>query len=160
MSVYNVSYPANNQSITITLASLGNNSQRQSTAIDNTTNKDLDAMVVLKVKSAAASTSATGYVNIYVYGSADGGTTYGEGLAGTDGAATLTSPPNLFLLGSINVVANATTYISNPMSVAQAFGGVLPDHWGIVVENKTGAALDATEGNFAKFYERIQATVA
>ena len=156
MSTQKLVYRANNQAITITLASLANNGQRSSLAIDNTTNLDLDAMVVLKVKSGASSVSATGYVNIYAYGSADAGSTYPEG-AGTDAGVTLTAPPNLKLIGVLNVVANATSYQSEPMSVASAFNGVLPDHWGIVVENKTGAALDATEGNHAKFFEAIQA---
>jgi hypothetical protein len=99
----------------------------------------------VKTKSNAAGTSATGTVNVYAYASADG-STYPEG-CGTDTGVTLTSPPNLRLVGIINVVANATTYQSNPFSVAQAFGGVLPQFWGIVVENKSGAALDASIGS-------------
>lgn len=149
----------NNNAITITLASLANNGQRQSTVIDNTTNQDLDAGVFLNIKSAAASTSATGYVNVYAFGSADGGTNYSDGAGASDAAITLTAPPNMKVIGIINVVANATTYKGGPFSVADAFG-YLPGKWGIVVENKTGAALDSTEGNHLKVYERIRGTVA
>jgi hypothetical protein len=145
-------YGTSNQAITCALASLANNGARSGAAIDNTTNLFLDALVQVKVKSGASSVAATGYVNVYAYATADGGTSYPEG-AGTDVGVTLTSPTNLRLIGSMNVVANATTYISEPMSVAAAFGNVLPDHWGIVIENKTGAALDSTEGNHAKFYQ-------
>lgn len=152
-------YGTSNQGITITLAGLTNNSQRQSTAIDNTSNVFLDALVQLKVKSGAASTSATGVVNIYAYGTADGGTSYSDSASGSDAAITLTVPPNMRLIRVINVVANAVTYIGGPFSVAAAFGGMLPDHWGIVVENKSGGTLDATEGNFAKFYQGILAQV-
>ena len=51
-------YGANNQPITCTLASLANNGQRSALAIDNTTNKFIDALVQIQIKSAAASTSA------------------------------------------------------------------------------------------------------
>lgn len=150
-------YGTNNQAITCTITSLTNTSQRGSTAVDNTTNLFLDALVQLKIKTAAAATSATGQVIIYAYGTADGGTDYGDGVSGTDGAVTLTSPPNLRVLGIINAVANSTTYVSNPFSVASVFGGKLPDHWGIVVENETGATLDATVGS--AWYQGIQAQV-
>lgn len=142
-------YGTSNQTITCNFLSLANNGQRSSAAIDNTTNLFLDALVSVKIKTAAASTSSTGYVNIYAYGTTDGGTTYGGGEAsmGTDAGVTLTSPPNIVLIGVINAVANSTTYVRSAMSVAAAFGGVLPDHWGIVVENKTGATLDGVTGS-------------
>lgn len=148
-------YGSNNQSITCTLASLANNGLRQSTAIDNSSNLFIDALVVIKVKSGSG-TSSTGAVYIYAYGTVDGGSTYSDGATGSDGSFTPTSPTNLRLIGIINVVANTTTYTSSPMSVAAAFGGVLPDHWGIVVENKSGGSLDSTEGNHAKMYQGIQ----
>jgi hypothetical protein len=149
-------YGSNNQAITCTLASLASNGQRSSLAVDNTTNLFLDALVQVGIKSNATGVAATGTVNVYAYGTADGGTTYPEG-AGTDAGVTLTVPPNARLIGVLNVVAVATTYKSEPMSVAAAFGGVLPDHWGIIVENKSGAALDSTEGNHLKIYQGVQA---
>ena len=150
-----VKYGTASQSITCTITSLGNNGQRQSTALDNTSNLFLDALVFVTVKSAAASTSATGIVNVYAYGSSDGGSTYSDTCTGSDGAVTLTAPPNLKLIGTINVVANSTTYHGGPFSVAAAFGGQLPDHWGIVVENKTAATLDASVG--AAIYQGVLA---
>jgi len=109
---------------------------------------------MVKTKSAGSATSATGSVNVYAYGTADGGTTYSDGASGTDGSITLTNPPNMKLIGVINVVANSTTYIGGPWSVAAAFGGIIPDHWGIVVENKSGATLDGSVGS--SFYQGIQ----
>lgn len=147
-------YGPNNQSITCTITSLANNGQRQSTAIDNTSNTFIEALVFVTVKSAAALTSSTGYVNVYAYGTVDGGTNYTDGATGTDGSITLTIPPNMRLIGSINVVANSTTYKGGPMAVSVAFGGTLPDHWGIVVENKTGATLDASVG--AAIYQGVE----
>lgn len=140
-------YGTSNQAFTITITSLGSASARESTAIDNSLNKFKDALVVVKVKANAAGTSSSGYVNVYAYGTADGGTTYNGGATGTNAAITLTSPPGMELIGSFPVVANAATYNSPPMSVAAAFGGVLPDHWGIVVQNQSGAALDAAVGS-------------
>lgn len=149
------SYGTNNQTITITLASLASTGQRQSTAIDNTSNKFRDTLVQLTLKTGASGVASTGIVNVYAYGTVDGGTTYGDGATGTDGAITLTSPPNLKLIGTINTVANATTYKSNPLSVSAAFNGRLPDHWGIVVENKSSAIFDATAGNFKAAYQGV-----
>jgi hypothetical protein len=148
-------YGTSNQAVTITLASLTNNSSRQSTAITNATNEFLDALVQVKIRTGASGTSTTGVIEVFVYASADGGTTYTDGVTGTDGAFTPTSPSNLRPLGAINAVANATTYIGGPWSVAQAFGGTLPERWGIVVKNSTGATLDATGSNFAVFYQGV-----
>ena len=131
------------QTITITLDALANTTTtvgRQSTAVDNTTNLFTDALVQVSVVSASSGVSATGTVEVYAYGTVDGGATYADGMTGTDGAATLTSPPNLVRLGTINVVAASTTY-RRALPVAAAFGGVLPAKWGIVVLNKSGAAL-------------------
>ena len=153
-------FSASNQTITITVASLTNNSAREGTAIDNSSNLYLDALVAGKLKSGAASTSSTGIVNIYAYGTADGGTTYSNSATGSDANITLTSPPNVRLIGVVNMVADSTTYKFGPFSVAAAFGGVLPDHWGIIVENKSGGTLDATGGNHALFYQGVYSTVA
>jgi len=148
-------YGTNNQSITVTLASLANNGVRASAVIDNTVNVFQDVLVFLQVKSASASVSSTGIVNIFAYGTANNGTTYTEGATGSDAGITLTSPPNCRLIGQVNVVANSTTYYGGPFSVAGAFRGVLPDHWGIFIQNNSGAALDGTESNHAKFYQGV-----
>jgi hypothetical protein len=149
-------YGTNNQAITCTLASLTNTSKRSSAAIDNTSNVFLDALVMVQIKSGASGTTTNGVVNVYAYGTVDGGTTYTEG-AGSDAGITLTSPTNARLLGVINVVANATTYKAGPFSVAAAFGGTLPDHWGIIIDNETGGTLDSTEGNHLKLYQGVYA---
>ena len=160
MSNVNTAYGANGQLITVTLASLVNAGARASTVVDNSSNLFLDALVQLKIKSGASGVLTTGFVNVYAYGTTDGGTSYPEGATGTDVGVTLTIPPNVRLIGSLNVVANATSYISEPMSVAAAFGGILPQKWGIIIENQTGASLDGTEGNHLKEYQGVYATVS
>ncbi len=148
-------YGTSNQAITITITSLANGNYRQSTAIDNSTNLFLDALVMCKVKSNAASTSGTGYVAIYGYGTADGGTTYDGGVTGTDGSYTVdVTPPNLVLIGILNLNANSTT-VERTFTVATAFGGQLPQKWGIVVSNQTAATLDAAVGSC--WYQGISA---
>jgi hypothetical protein len=159
MSTIKSLYGSNNQAITCTITSLGSTNARSSAAIDNTSNLFLDALVTVKVKTANTGV-ATGYVNVYAYGTTDGGTTYGGGEVnmGTDAGVTLTSPPNIVLIGVLNAPATtATTYVLNAKSVAAGFGGILPDHWGIVVENKTGATLDASVGS--AWYQGVQAQV-
>jgi hypothetical protein len=146
-------YGSNNQGITITLASLANSGARASTVVDNTVNVFLDALVSLVIKTGASGVVSTGSVNIYAYGTTDGGTNYSDGATGTDAGITLTSPPNAKIIGVGSLVANATTYKIGPFSVAAAFGGVLPDHWGIIVQNNTGGSFDSTEGNHTKDYQ-------
>ncbi len=154
MSDIKSAFGSNNQSITCTVTSLANNGQRQSTVLDNSSNKFLDALLQLTIKTNSSGTSATGYVAVYLYSTADGGTTYSDGATGTDGTITLTVPPNMRLIGILNCVANSTTY----KGVFQvAAGGQLPEKWGIVVENKTGATLDASVG--AAVYQGLYQTV-
>jgi hypothetical protein len=132
--------PTGWQAIACTFAGLATSSQRQSAYINTSGLGILDALVMIEVRSAAAATSATGIVNVYAYGSFDGAN-FGDTVTGKDAAVTLTAPPNLTIIGTLNVVANATTYNSNPYSVASAFGGTMPPYWGVVVENKSGATL-------------------
>jgi hypothetical protein len=146
------SYGTSNQSITCTINSLASAGQRGSTSVTNST-PFRDALVQITIVSASTGVSTTGIVNVYAYGSANGGTIYGDTATGSDAGITLTSPPNLKLIGTLNVVADSVTYHSNPLSVAAAFNGRLPQQWGIVVENKTGATL-AASGNSA-WYQGI-----
>ena len=119
---------------------------RASTAVDNTSNLFTDALVSVVIKTNAAGVSSTGWVQVYAYATSNGGTNYSGGASGSDGAYSgLTA--NLMPIGRISVVANATTYPGGPFSVAAAFGGSLPASWGIAVENRTGAALDASVGS-------------
>ena len=146
MSNVKIAYGTQGVAITITLNSLASGSLRQSTAIDNTSNLYRDALVQFKIKTGASGVSATGFVRCFAYASADNGTDYGDGATGTDGSFTPTSPPNLRLLTVLNAVANATTYTSDPVSVAALYGGTLPPKWGIVIDNETAATLDGSAG--------------
>ena len=157
MATINQLYGTTNQSITCTITSLGSGSSRESTAVVNTANLFMDVKLQVKIKTNAAGTSATGAVNVFAYATADDGTTYSGGATGTDAAYTA-NKDQLIFLGSIPAVANATTYVGL-FSLARAFGyGGIPAKWGIVVDNQSGAALDASVG--AAVYQGINATVA
>jgi hypothetical protein len=144
--------------ITCTLASLASGSARESTAIDNTSNLYIDAALQLAFKLQAGAPSGDKVINVYVYGSVDG-TNYSDNATGADAAVTLRSPTNLIPVLSIQCPdAGALTYKDIVASVAAAFpGGILPPKWGIVIENKTGVAFSATEGDHTKQYRGIHA---
>ncbi len=154
MATTQIDYGTSNQSITITLDNLGSTSLRQSGAIDNSSSKFLDVLVAGKIKTNSSGTSATGYLNIYAYGSANGGTTYSGDASGSD-AAFSSRKNNLRFIGAFEAVANSTTYNFGPFSIASVFG-CMPDHWGIVIENLTGAALDNAGGTHAVFYQGVK----
>lgn len=142
--------------ITITLASLADAAKRQSVAVDNGSNLYLDAHVQFKVKTGGA-VSGDKAVYVYAYGAADSsGLGYSGEASGSDAAFSGTLA-NTKVIGVIGCPAATTSYISDLMSIAAAFGGSLPPKWGAIVENKTGAALDSTEANHVKKYIGILA---
>lgn len=151
--------------MTITLTSLGSGAYRESTAVDNTSNLYIDAIVGGITQIGAVSTNAT--IEIYAYGSWDG-TNYTAGLTGSDAGVTwgTTGGVNSFRdLPLLGVVQTEGTDDNDdrkwgPFSVAQAFGGILPPKWGIVVRNNTGTTFHATGTNNAVKYTGITETIA
>lgn len=149
-------YGTNNQTVTVTLTTLATAAARASTAIDNTATLYEDVYLFFKMATNAAGTSATGYINVYGYGSVDGGTTYPEGITGTDAAVTLTAPPNLVLIAQFNANTNGVTKTFGPISFCRMYGlDRLPAKWGVVVVNQTGAAFTATAANYAVIYQGV-----
>lgn len=139
--------------ITLTLTSLANAAARESTAVDNTSTLYLDAFVVVQAKLLTGTPASDKVINVYAYGASEVTTPkYPDKVTGSDAAITLDSPTNLRLLGQIQAAASgALTFKGGPWSVCQALGlPVLPQKWGIVVENRTNLALDTT-GHTAVF---------
>jgi len=165
MATATINYASTGTAITITMTSLADGGYRESAAVTNATNKYLDALVGGSIQVGAV--AADGTIEIYAYASADGGTTYSGGLAGTNetitwGTTPATSSVNgvsqLVLLGVLDV---DTTDDNNdiefgPYSIAAAFGGVLPEDWGLVVGNSTGTAFHATGTNNGLHYSGIK----
>jgi hypothetical protein len=144
--------------ITCTLASLADAGARECTAIDNSSNLYLDAMLYLAIKLQTGSTTGNQAIFVWFYGSEDG-TNYTDNATGSDAAVTMRSPSNLrgpFVISAPD--SGALTYKAVIASVASFFGGVLPKKWGFVIENKTGITFDATEGNHTKTYTGVYVT--
>lgn len=165
MADIKAAYGTQGQTITCTLASLASSATggRESTVIDNTTNKFLDALVFLQVKLQAGTPVNDKAIYCWAYGTVDDGTTYPDAVTGADAAITLNDPTQLSptLIGTIYApTLGGLTWKGGPWSVARVFGGVLPAKWGIVVRNYTGFALSATEADHKKLYQGVYNTVA
>lgn len=146
-------------SITIALASLASSATagRESLAVDNGTDKFLDALVRVEVTIPNSGTIGGDLaVYVYAYGSEDG-THYPDTVTGADAAITLNSPSQLRLLGVINCPAINALYRMSPRSVAAAFGGIMPRKWGIAVRNYCNVALHTQDNaaNFTGIYETV-----
>lgn len=137
---------------TITLASLANAALRQATEL---TTDALGGVLGVKVKTGASGTSATGYINVWAFGNANG---VRDGLAGASDAA-IASNAGLRYVGRIAVAANATTYTAT-FDMSEVFGGALPENWGPVIENVAGATLDSTAGSHAVYFVPAYVAVA
>ena len=138
--------------ITITLASLASGSARQSDAIDLSSSTPRDILAMIAPKLGSGTLSGQKAVNVYVSGSIDGGTTYGGGLTGSDGSYSMGSPTVLQLWAVIPYSASGTAMPCEPCGVAWAFRNALPPKVAFVVENQTGIAFSATEGDHVKTY--------
>lgn len=140
-------------SITITANSLGSGSARESTAVDNSSNLYLDAIV--RVSVSVGTVANPKEVRVYVYGSEDG-SVYEDPCTGSDAAITLEDPPVTRLARVIPTPTSSKVYEAL-FSVAQCFGGSMPRKWGIIIDNQTGAALAAS--NNSASYSGVYQTV-
>ena len=148
MSDIKARYGTGNQPITITINGLANDAKRESTAVDNSANCLLDALVQVKIATnTAADSTGDKSVYIYVYGTADGGATCSGNASGSDAAfgADPQQLSNCRLIGAVYAPTQNKVYESDLMSVASAFGGFLPQQWGIIVHNRTGQTLKTSD---------------
>ncbi len=162
-------YPSTSTTaLTISLASLASDTNllagRESTAVDNTTNLDLDHLVSGQIMVGTTPTANT-VIEVWAYAYqtiATGTPTYPDVFDGTDSAETITNASVKFgilrLIASIPVTATTSNvaYPFAPVSIAGIFGA-MPQFWGIFVTQSTGVALNATGGNHIIHYNRIQA---
>ena len=159
MAISTVSY-SSNTTITIDLANLASSSTflagRESTQVDNTTNKYMDCLVSGFVSVGTTPTAST-TISVYVWGADTSlATTPIDVLDGTDSAETLS---NAGMLGALRfgagITVPATTsdlqYPVLPFSVASLFGGVMPKFWGLYVSHNTGVNLRNTAVNTNSF---------
>lgn len=159
MATSTVNY-SSNTAITMDLSALASSATfvagRESSQVDNTTNKYVDVLVSGSVSVGTTPTANTSIL-VYVYGADTSlATTAIDVLDGTDSAETLTNVGilNALRLGAAINVPAATTdvqYFVLPFSVAALFGGVVPKFWGLYVAQNTGAALRTNAINTNSF---------
>lgn len=155
MTTSTVNY-SSNTTITMDLANLGSSTTfvagRESSQIDNTTNKYMDALVSGFVSVGTTPTANT-TIAIYVWGADTSlATTAIDTLDGTDSAETLSNVGVLNALRfgasiSVPVTTSDFAYPVLPFSVASLFGGVMPKFWGLFVAHNCVSALRNTAVN-------------
>jgi hypothetical protein len=128
MTTATISY-GTSTAMTLTLPASG--AARESTAVDNTTNKFDDALVHVKFTAGTVATNKQALV--WVYGSEDG-TNYDGVCTGTDAAYTMRVPDSLALGAVIPTPTNSVVY-QKTFSIAALFGGVMPRKWGLVFQS-------------------------
>jgi hypothetical protein len=152
---------------TLTLTSLATSATlvagRQSAVIDNTATLAIDYMVRLKTKLGATGTANT-QIEVWAFG----GMTSGDfpqddsdaALGATDAGKTLSPSKKAQMkllhiqpIGSDGANASYDILIG---SLAQAFGGVVPEFWGIWVTHNTGGNLSSTGGDHVFDYTSIK----
>lgn len=167
MATATINYAAS-AALTITLASLASATSkltgRESTAVSNTTNKYIDALVGGKITTGTTPTTGK-TIEIWVYGAVNDTPTYPDVLDGTDSDETFGDDGSKFAALKLAKVINTDatsdqSYWVAPFSVAQLFGGVMPTHWGLWITHDTGVALNATAGNHEFKYTGIRYDVA
>lgn len=151
---------SSNTAITMDLSALGSSATfvagRESSQVDNTTNKYVDVLVSGSVSVGTTPTANTSIL-VYVYGAdASLATTAIDVLDGTDSAETLTNTGilNALRLGAAINVPAATSdvqYFVLPFSVAALFGGVVPKFWGLFVAHNTAVNLRSNAINTNSF---------
>ena len=159
--------------ITITLASLPTSSTmvagRESTVVDNTTNKYLDYLVRGQITTGTSPTTGK-TVAVYVYAPlkvASSTATYPKAgstaLTGADAAATFDAEQRsgaLIFAGAASINSTSDRAYSFAFSIASLFGGFVPLKWGLWVTHDTGQNLNATAGNHWFHWTGINATSA
>lgn len=152
--------------VTITLASLASDTNlltgRESTAIDNTSSLVLDYLVSGKI-TAGTSPTASRSIEVWAVGSWDG-TNWPDVFDGTDSGETITSADikaSVCRLLAAMATANTSdrTYHFGPVSLAAAFGGVVPPKVVVFVTHSTGVALNSTSGNHQIRLQPVYQTV-
>ena len=152
MAETNIKYAS---AVNLTLTSWGTglaDTQIGATAIvDNTSNLYVDVIVGGLFEIGATTPAAGDYINVYVYGSYDTGTSSAL-TGGIDGLFTgadeeevdgtdliLTHMP---LITTLEAESNIGIHWG-PTGIAQFFGGVMPPKWGLVMENQSDSTMAA-----------------
>ena len=152
-----------NTAITFDPSSLATSSTfvagRESTQIDNTSNKYVDALVTVYGITGHASTAPTvgQYIGLWLWGSdVSLATTAIDVLDGTDSAETLghvsvLNSLKLVAAPAVTVATAALKYYIMPFSVASFFGGRMPQFWGLYLAHNHTGALAASQASLFNY---------
>jgi hypothetical protein len=152
--------------LTITLASLATDANlltgRESATIDNTTALVLDYLVSGKITAGTSPTAARS-IEVWAVGSWDG-TNWPDVMDGSESSETITSADiKASICRFVAAMATANTsdrvYHFGPVSLAAAFGGVLPPKVVLFITHSTGVALNSTAGNHQIRLQPVYQTV-
>ena len=165
MADVKANYPAASDA-TITLASLASDTNllagRESTALDNSSNLYLDYLISGKITTGTSPTTARS-IQVWAVGSWDG-TNWPDVFDGTDSAETITSANHKnsvcrFIAEMATDATSDRVYHFGPVSLASAFGGVMPVKVVFFVVHNTAVALSSTAGNhqirIQPYYETV-----
>lgn len=143
------------------LNSLANAGLACSAAVSvGTTANVVDHLVELTINSPATFTaSLSTVINLFAYGSIDGTIWSGSGttnelVTGADKTLLWSANGNQAVYVGTIILTTTTAgtsivFKSQPLSIAAAFGGTLPNKYVIVAQNASGAALPATGHSIA-----------
>jgi hypothetical protein len=175
MAVQTITYDSttDTNAVTITLASLASSTThivgRQSTVVSNASTNYVDVALMGQIEG-GTTPDVDSTILIYAFAPTKivsstisypvaSGTTQ---LGASDAAATFTTYNRDTALKLLHIITvNATTgnqYTFNIGSLAEAFGGIMPMHWGLFVTHNGTAALDSTAANHWIHYSGITRT--
>ena len=165
MADVKANYPAASD-ITITLASLATDTNlltgRESSALDNSSNLYLDYLVSGKITTGTSPTTARS-IQVWAVGSWDG-TNWPDVFDGTDSTETIKSANHKnsvcrFIAEMATDATSDRVYHFGPVSLASAFGGVMPVKVVFFVVHNTAVNLNSTAGNhqirIQPYYETV-----
>jgi hypothetical protein len=175
MAVIQTLYPQSNAdtvALTCTIAGLASTAAgillagRESTAVDNRTNRDLDHLIGGQITTGTSPTAGR-VIEVWAYAAnriISGTPTYPDVLTGSDAAATMTSlnVKNVAVRLVQSIQTDNTSDRPYPIPVASiaVLFGDLPPFWGVFLTHDTGVNLNATGSNHYLHYHRIQREVA
>lgn len=135
-----------------------------SNAIDNTTNKYLDALVQIQLAAVNTAPANSKGIYIFAYGllvtSGSAYTSTGDGTpSGSEGTITFpdvtTLPVVAPQIGFIPYPVQNKAINGGPFSVARGFRGILPAKWGIMMINHSGMTLSVTDIYYTGIYKTV-----
>lgn len=130
--------------LTITLTAVADAAARQALKVDNTGTRFLDALLEISVTLAAAASSASKSVEVYLAGSLDG-VTWPDTITGTDAVYTPGDVRNLMWIGTFYAYGAGTGPFKwvVPTSMGPVASLLLFPYWTIVLVNGTGQTINA-----------------